>query len=194
MSERQKDYFSTREVAKLLGVAVSTVQLWTNNGLLRAWMTAGGHRRIARSSVEEMLSQKRAISDNHKQQELTIAIVEDDEKQLRLYQKLLIARNIQAHVVTAKDGYEGLFKIGHACPDIIITDLMMPHMDGFQMIKVLKKQPELAQSLIIVISALSEAEIKSRGGLPQGVHLLTKPILFDELDVLLQQKLQSSAA
>ena len=47
----RKDYFTSREAAELLGVAVSTIQQWTNNGLLRAWTTAGGHRRITRNSV-----------------------------------------------------------------------------------------------------------------------------------------------
>jgi excisionase family DNA binding protein len=57
----EKDYFTSREAAGLLDVAVSTIQLWTNNGVLRAWTTAGGHRRIARSSVEEMLSKKQLV-------------------------------------------------------------------------------------------------------------------------------------
>lgn len=41
---KQKDYLSTRDAAELLNLAVSTIQLWTDNGLLRAWTTAGGHR------------------------------------------------------------------------------------------------------------------------------------------------------
>ena len=42
---KQKDYFSSREAAEILHVAVSTIQLWTNNGLLRAWKTVGGQQR-----------------------------------------------------------------------------------------------------------------------------------------------------
>jgi len=94
----------------------------------------------------------------------------------------------------AKDGYEGLFKIGCNTPDIILTDLMMPHMDGFQMIRVLKKQPELAGCLIIVISALSEKEVKLRGGLPNDIYCFTKPVIFDELETLIQKKSQSNVA
>ncbi len=55
MTEKRKAYYSTREAAELLGVAVSTIQLWTKGGLLKAWTTGGGHRRIALRSVEEML-------------------------------------------------------------------------------------------------------------------------------------------
>lgn len=51
----------TREAAKLLDVAVSTVQQWTNNGLLNAWKTVGGHRRISCTSVESVLDQKNKL-------------------------------------------------------------------------------------------------------------------------------------
>ena len=66
MAEKKKDYYKTSEAARLLDVAVSTVQLWANNGSLRAWTTDGGHRRIERSSVEEMLAQQQPVNTNSK--------------------------------------------------------------------------------------------------------------------------------
>lgn len=189
MTQKNKDYYSSREAAEILGVAVSTIQLWTNSGLLRAWTTAGGHRRIARSSVEEILSQQQAASGEQKpEKQLSVVIVEDDAQQRRLYEKQFISWKMNAHVVTAKDGYEGLIKIGHLMPDVIITDLLMPNIDGFQMIKSLKEMPELEGSEIIVVSGLTEDEITAKGGLPQGVKAFTKPVPFVELEALLRQK------
>ena len=195
MLTKEKDYFSSREAAELLDVAVSTVQLWTNNGLLRAWTTGGGHRRIARSSVEEILSQKRAVSDDQSLNEaLSVVVVEDDAQLLRLYEKQLASLQINTHIVTANDGYEGLVKVGHELPDVIITDLMMPNINGFQMIKALKDMPELENSLIIVISGLTKDEISSRGGLPEGVHPFTKPVDFENIKTLLSQKAELKVA
>jgi PAS domain S-box-containing protein/excisionase family DNA binding protein len=62
--EKKKNYCKTSEAAKLLGVAVSTIQLWANNGSLRAWTTDGGHRRIERTSVEEMLAKQQPNDTN----------------------------------------------------------------------------------------------------------------------------------
>ena len=194
MAEKQKDYFTSREAAELLGVAVSTIQLWTNNGLLRAWTTAGGHRRIARSSVNEMLDQQQAISgeqgqkQGQDQQQLSVVVVEDDERQLRLYEKQFINWQMNTDVLTAKDGYAGLIKIGQTLPDVIITDLMMPNVDGFQMVRALKEMPELKDCLVIVVTGLTEDEVKRRGGLPQGVHLFTKPVPFENIEALVRQK------
>ena len=192
MIDKKKDYFSSREAAELLGVAVSTIQLWTNSGTLRAWTTDGGHRRIARESVEAILSQQQAASGEQKKDEtLSVVIVEDNAQQCRLYEKQFDAWKMNASVVIANDGYEGLIKIGHALPDVIITDLMMPNMDGFQMSRALKELPELEHSVIIVVTGLTEKEITAKGGLPKGVHIFTKPIPFNNLEVLLRQSAQS---
>lgn len=52
------DYLTTREAAELLGVALRTAQLWVEAGTLRAWKTAGGHRRITRESVNALLARQ----------------------------------------------------------------------------------------------------------------------------------------
>lgn len=191
MQEPQKDYFTSREAAELLSVAVSTIQLWTNNGLLRAWTTGGGHRRIACHSVNEMLAERKELTTEQSPEEhMSIVIVEDDEQLLRLYEKQLNSWNSNAQVVVAKDGYEGLVKIGRVLPDVIISDLVMPNLDGFQMIRALTALSELDHSLIIVVSGLSKDEIEKKGGLPDRVHLFTKPVRFDDIERLLRQKEQ----
>lgn len=191
----QKDYFTSREAAELLGVAVSTIQLWTNNGLLRAWTTGGGHRRITRNSVNKILAdQREAAVDHNHGHKLSVVIVEDDAQLLRLYEKQFHAWDIKAHVVTASDGYEGLMKIGRVLPDVIITDLMMPNLDGFQMVRALTDLPELKESLIIVVSGLTKDEIAMKGGLPQCVHLFTKPFSFENVESLMRQKIHETAA
>ena len=54
------DVLSTREAAERLGVALRTVQLWVESGVLPAWKTAGGHRRISRIAVERLIGERRA--------------------------------------------------------------------------------------------------------------------------------------
>jgi len=195
MVDKTTDFISSREAAKLLGVAVSTIQTWTNNGLLRAWTTAGGHRRIVRSSVENILNQQQSASiEPVSGNQLSVVIVEDDHQQLLLNEKLINTLKMNAHIIKAVNGYEGLIKIGNTTPDVIITDLMMPHMDGFQMVRALKTMPELKHSLIVVISGLTESEIKEKGGLPEGIHFFQKPINIEDIKKFLQQQLQFKLA
>ena len=57
---------TTRQAATLLNVSVRTVQLWVERGVLQAWKTAGGHRRISVSSIQQLLDEKmeKQISGN----------------------------------------------------------------------------------------------------------------------------------
>jgi excisionase family DNA binding protein len=192
MIKKEKDYYSSKEAASLLGVAVSTIQLWVNNGHLKAWTTGGGHRRISRHAVEEILNKQEAVLGATKgKQQLKVMVVDDDASQLRMYEKYFDAWGVNASITTALDGYQGLVKVGNVLPDIIITDLMMPNMDGFQMVRAVDEFPELDQSVIIVVTGLMQKEIAERGSLPDRVHILTKPIPFTELEVLVRQAIDA---
>ncbi len=175
----------------MLGVALSTVQLWTENGLLRAWKTRGGHRRIARNSVERVLIEQRAVIDNEAaKKEMTLVIVEDESLLLQLYQARIAAWGFNFNIVTATNGFEGLMKIGRCLPDVIISDIVMPDMDGFQMINALKIFPELKNSLIVVVSILSEQQIRKKNNFTEeNIVYFQKPVSFKKMKKLLAERI-----
>lgn len=179
MKIKDKDYFTTREAAELLNVAVSTIQSWTDDGILQAWITAGGHRRITKVSVEGLLSKDKDIS---------IVVIEGNEQDRTLYEEHFNIWDLSHNVSICKNGYAGLIHIGQQSPKVIITDLMMPSMNGFEMIRAIKEETELENCLIIVVSALTTDEINIRGGLPPEIHVLTKPLLFTDLENLIKQQ------
>ncbi len=190
MQKKDKDYLSTREVAKLLNVAVSTIQSWTDNGLLRAWTTVGGHRRIEKYSVEKMLhKQQIVLNENPQDKKLSIVVVEDNEQELKIYEQQFSLWDINANFYINKDGYSGLLAVGKISPDIIITDLLMPNMNGFEMIKAIKENSDLKNALIIVVSALTDDEIRIRGGLPEDVIVFSKPLPFDKLEAVVRKQI-----
>lgn len=65
---------------------------------------------------------------------------------------------------------------------------MMPNMNGFEMIKAIKENPDLNHCLLIAVSVLTDDEIRIRGGLPQDVLVIRKPIPFVELEYLIRKK------
>ena len=188
----EKSFCTTKEAATLLGVSVGTVQLWSESGLLQAWKTAGGHRRVIRESVEKLLHKApspaptRRTVDSDPQapatdRRLNVLVVEDDASLLRLYEARVASWPIASQVVVAENAFAALLIMGRTCPDLLITDLRMPGIDGFVMLNALKKAPEVAHTRIVVVTGMDKHEIEARGGLPQGMEVLSKPIPFDRL-------------
>ena len=186
----EKSFCTTREAGVLLGVSVGTVQLWVESGLLQAWKTAGGHRRVLRDSVERLLQKKPIsaqqvssplVADRAQSRRLKILAVDDNEQMLRLYQLHMERWPMAPEVTVLSDAVSALLSIGRQCPDLLVTDLHMPGMDGFHMLRVLSSAPEMSGTRIVVVSALEAAEIQQRGGIPAGVEALPKPVPFDRL-------------
>lgn len=189
------DLLTTREAARVLGVSLRTAQLWVESGVLRAWKTAGGHRRILKRSVEEVLEQReQALAGAPAPAGFTVLVVEDEPDLLKLYKLTLGTWGLPIHVVTAANGFEALIRIGEARPDLLITDLNMPGMDGFRMIRTLRANAAFRDMDIVVVTALGKNEITDRGGLPDHVQVYTKPVPFSELEKLVRRKLASPRA
>lgn len=181
---------STREAAQLLGVALRTVQLWVESGVLPAWKTAGGHRRIPRTAVEALLeSRRQAVSGQPKTAGFKLLVVEDEVDLLKLYRMQIESWDLPVQLITAANGFEGLVRIGEARPDLLVTDLNMPGMDGFRMIRSLRANPDFRSMEIVAVTALGRDEISDRGGLPPEVRVFTKPVPFSELERLVRSRL-----
>ena len=179
-----KAFVTTREAARLLGMSLRTVQLWAERGLLECWKTEGGHRRILRASVERLLHRRapQQIETPPRAPPLRILVVEDEPTLLRLYRLQLARWPMRPVVRAAANGFEALLRIGKEPPDLLIADLNMPQMDGFDMLRTLRAMPELDSMEIIVVTGLDAEQVAQRGGLPQGIPSLCKPIDFPELE------------
>lgn len=185
MSENQ--YLTTRQAAALLGVSLGTVQQMVENGALQAWKTVGGHRRILSSSVDAYLSNRQPNGGGN--DSFDILIAEDDPTLQRLYKLTIEKWGLELNLRLVDNGFDGLMQVGKAVPAILIADLMMPGMDGFEMIRRLRANPELASMDIIVVSAMGAQEIADAGGLPPDVTVYPKPIPFHEIKGFVQARL-----
>lgn len=196
------DLMTTREAGELLGVAVRTVQLWVESGVLPAWRTAGGHRRIARSAVDQLMAQRTQVFDHKAASRqapagdsapIKVLVIEDDPNVLNITVTMLESWNFPLTVTTARNGFEGLLRIGQSSPDLVLTDLNMPGIDGFEMLRSLKKSYSGFDRLnLVVISALTPKEIAAQGGLPEGVRFIQKPVDYGDLQKLIGTFLPSN--
>lgn len=186
------DFCSTKEAAAILGVSHRTVQLWVENGTLQAWRTAGGHRRITVESVNRVVEGRRAAiggapgatgaaapatpASNGRR----VLVVDDDPLMLRLYELEMAGWGMQLDLIKAHNGFEALIRIGESKPDLLVSDLNMPGMDGFRMIRTLREDTGTVGMQVIVVSGLDRGTIKAMG-LPSDIPVFPKPVPFGEL-------------
>lgn len=89
-----------------------------------------------------------------------VMLVEDDNNLREIYSARLLAEGYE--IVSAKDGEEALALAVKEKPDLIITDIMMPKISGFDMLDILRTTPETKNTKVIMMTALSQAEDKAR--------------------------------
>ncbi|MCV6639014.1 ATP-binding protein [Candidatus Albibeggiatoa sp. nov. NOAA] len=118
----------------------------------------------------------------------SVLIVDDKPENRSMLVKLL--EPLHFDIVQAGDGYEGLDKVDELHPDLVITDLMMPVMDGFDMAKEIRKRDEIKHTPIIATSA-SVFEHHQQASLEAGCNsFLPKPIREQELVQAISQYLE----
>lgn len=198
-----KAFCTTREAADLLGISIRTAQLWCESGLLVAWKTPGGHRRVMRESIDRLLriadvvvpgegrwrppSQKLFLPPSGAWQQVKVAagfhilVVEDDEDLRRLYAFRLKRWSIRPTVETAANSHEALARLAMRRPDMMILDLNMPGLDGFHLLRSLNEEGGATGMVTVVVSGLSPGDIERLGGLPGGITVFSKPVPFKEL-------------
>ncbi|GIZ52803.1 excisionase family DNA-binding protein [Noviherbaspirillum aridicola] len=177
---------TTQEVARLLGISVTSVQQLVEAGVIEAWKTKGGHRRIPLRAVHAYRASTGAAppagpAPRQPGDRVSVLVVEDNEMQRAAYEKKFAAWKLPLDVRFCENGYQALVEIAARTPDVLLADIVMSGIDGYEVINTILGYPNLSDMHIAVVSGLSEADLAARGGLPPGVVFFGKPVNYDEL-------------
>ena len=120
-------------------------------------------------------------------------LVEDDNNLKEIYGERLQAEGYE--IVTAGDGEEGLSTAIKERPDLIISDVMMPKISGFDMLDILRQTPETMNTKVIMMTALSQAEDKDRAEkLGADKYLVKSQVTLEDLARAVHDLLNDSPA
>jgi CheY-like chemotaxis protein len=117
-----------------------------------------------------------------------VLVVDDDAWILRMVATVLEKRGYS--VETATDGEEGLARALARPPDLLITDVMMPKLDGWALVRQLRARSELAMLPVIFLTALSSEDDRIRGFRLGADDYVSKPFRFEELDLRVAKTLR----
>lgn len=209
------DDYTTVQVAKLLGMAVRSVQLMVDRGELQGWKTPGGHRRISRESVERVLAERGGAARRRsastapvspaplspavsaapepKSTKAKVLLIEDSVHYQNLVSLLVRQRFPQVDLHIASDGITGLAMFGRLQPEVLLVDILLPGIDGATLVTSLRSSPQFSGSQLIVVTSLDEAQRTPFAYALDGLPVVHKSRLVAELPPLLTATLAHAA-
>ncbi len=156
-----KSYLTPKEVAELLMVSTAAVRLWAESGDLKARLTAGGHRRFKLDDIKAFASKKN-IQLNTSINETPRILIVDDNRHFADFLKTLLEveiKNIKVEI--SLDGFDAANKLHDFTPNILLLDLKMPGLDGFQVCQRVKENPLQNHIRVIAISgSVTQSDIE----------------------------------
>tara|TARA_B100000579_G_C22331227_1_gene620622 strand:+ start:176 stop:616 length:441 start_codon:yes stop_codon:yes gene_type:complete len=120
----------------------------------------------------------------------SILLVDDNAQNLELMQAFL--EELPCHIRTASDGIEAIESIERSCPHLVILDVMMPRMSGFEVCQKIKSQPSTRNTVVIMVTALNEVSDYERAVECGTNDFITKPVNKIELIARVKSLLELS--
>ncbi len=159
------EWLTLGQAATYLGVAQSTMRKWSDVGRVSAFYTPGGHRRYRRSDLDQFLERSGRGGGGSSTDGPLVLIVDDDE---RLREYVRVNLEAEGYVVReAGSAEEGLAALDDESPDLILLDVMMPKVDGWEMLQRVQEKHGVGAIPVIMFSGKvderSAAEATSRG-------------------------------
>ena len=164
-----KNFYTTSHVGKICGVTMLTVINWIEQGELSAYKTPGGHRRVERADLLNFLTKHKVPlpEETAKEGRCRILVVDDNKELIELVTLLIKRTHANCVIKSAMDGFKAGIQVILFKPDLVILDLKLPGIDGFEVCKQIKSNPETKHIKILAITGYStqkaKQEILSRG-------------------------------
>jgi excisionase family DNA binding protein len=150
---REPDWMTLGQAAKFLGVAQSTLRTWSDHGRVPTFYTPGRHRRYRRGDLEAFLVR----SGSGRGQTGPPVLLIDDDNGMRQLVRLELERE-GYDVQEAGSAEEGLAAIETRKPELVLLDVMMPHADGWEMLRQIQERYGAGSIPVLMFSGQVDEE------------------------------------
>ncbi len=171
------------QASKYCNVSPKTISNWIDEGHIKAYRTVGGHRRIRKEDLDEFLRKQgmpipKEFEDSENRK---ILVVDDDPLIVETIVRSLEEEQRSYEVISAADGFEAGLQVSHFKPDLLILDIMMPDIDGYEVCRKIKADPSTCHIKIIVLSAYLDDESYEKMKHNGADACFSKPLPLDKL-------------
>lgn len=170
------NYCGTSYASRITGLSVGTVQSLVESGTFEAFKTRGGHRRILIKSVDTYMAKMGMKTPKNPPRLTRIMVIDDDLMVQEIIRTQIHSLEHRVDVFTYSSGIKALIDMTALEPDILITDMIMPGINGRELLASVRSNSTLKKCLCVAMSAMSLDELEADGGPPEGVIYVAKPI------------------
>jgi excisionase family DNA binding protein len=166
------------QVGALLQVNPSSINKWVKDGRIPAFRTPGGHRRIRAADLVHFLVTHnmpvpKTLAGASKRR---LLLVDDDPKQLEAISRMFKAHSERIDVATVTNGVDALVQIGSIKPHVAVIDVVMPNVDGIEVCRRLKANPETSAIRIVLTSGHLTPEVEKQAIAAGADAVAPKPL------------------
>jgi len=189
-----EDILTVFKASKYCNVSPKTIINWIESGHIEAYKTVGGHRRIKSSDLVAFMT-KQGIpvpEDEPVEERKRVLVVDDDPIIVETIVQALEEDEHDYEVISASDGFEAGLQVNHFKPHLLILDIMMPDIKGYEVCRKIKSDEKTKHIKIIVLSAYLDDEkfkkMKEHGADICFSKPLPLPRLKEEVALLLGEE------
>jgi excisionase family DNA binding protein len=202
MQDRSPRYLTSVEVAAACGVSTRTVSNWMRDGAIPAHRTVGGHGRVSVDDLRKFLVERgmrvppdigspepaQRPAEAKKPGRRRVLVIDDDEVFLEVVREFLVSSGYE--VETARHGFLAGYLAGHHRPDVILLDIMMPGLDGYEVLSLMRRHPDARSIPVFACTSLKGREVEERIRGAGFQAYVRKPVDFRALLSLVEEALR----
>jgi excisionase family DNA binding protein len=188
-------FYTTYQVAEMCNVSPGSVIRWIHEGKIKASLTAGGHHRIDREEILNLLKSLRMPIPAvlHDDSQVRVLLVDDDDTVRQLMRTIFNLYFPEVLVEEAEDGFAAGTRLLSFRPDMVVLDLRLPGLDGFRVCQYIRETPEFKHIKVLAVSGDSVLEVRDRILSVGADDFLAKPFENGELVAKIRNLLGSQA-
>ena len=152
------DILTTFQAARLCGVSHKSIERWIDAGLLPGFRTPGGHRRVYRADLLGFVQSRRTLDHSDVTQEALgeetprVLIVDDDASIRMLFLEFFASQGDRYKAEVASSGYEAGLYVERFNPHVMVLDLMMPDLNGFEVCEMTRQDAAHATMIFLALT------------------------------------------
>jgi excisionase family DNA binding protein len=175
--------YTTHDISRLLQVDPSTVSKWIDRGILMAFRTPGGHRRVRSGDLRSFLiAHQMPVPEELGSAVVKLLIVDDEKAVLDGLKRAFKPYANQVELTTTTSGVEALLLVSENKPHGMLIDLNMPDIDGLEVCRRIRARKNMESVRLITMTGNHSPEVVEQAKEAGAVACLSKP--FDVQQVL----------